>query len=59
MSRSAVNKRVIQLESSLGVRLLHRTMRQVSFSLNLVRSRMITSPKPLLAAKAEDAATSQ
>ncbi|MBW3696849.1 LysR family transcriptional regulator [Vibrio sp. T187] len=59
VSRSAVNKRVIQLESSLGVRLLHRTTRQVSLTEPGEQFNEHLTKANYWLTKAEDAATSQ
>lgn len=59
VSRSAVNKRVIQLESSLGVRLLHRTTRQVSLTDSGKQFYDNITKANYWLQKAEDAATSQ
>lgn len=59
VSRSAVNKRVIQLESSLGVRLLHRTTRQVSLTESGEQFYDHLTKANYWLQKAEDAATSQ
>ena len=59
VSRSAVNKRVIQLEEGLGVRLLHRTTRQVSLTESGERFFQYATQAFHWLEKAEDAATSQ
>ncbi|NOH61752.1 LysR family transcriptional regulator [Vibrio sp. RE88] len=59
VSRSAVNKRVIQLEDSLGVRLLHRTTRQVSLTEAGIHFYQHVNRAYYWLQKAEDAATSQ
>lgn len=59
VSRSAVNKRVIQLESSLGVRLLHRTTRQVSLTESGSQFYEHLTKASYWLKKAEDAVTSQ
>ena len=59
ISRSAVNKRVVQLEESLGVRLLHRTTRQVSLTESGANFHRYIRKADYWIKKAEDAATSQ
>lgn len=59
VSRSAVNKRVIQLEDSLGVRLLHRTTRRVSLTEAGIHFHQHVNQAYYWLQKAEDAATSQ
>ncbi|NOI30436.1 LysR family transcriptional regulator [Vibrio coralliilyticus] len=59
VSRSAVNKRVVQLEEGLGVRLLHRTTRQVSLTEAGMNFHQHVNQAYYWLQKAEDAATSQ
>lgn len=59
ISRSAINKRVVQLEDSLGVRLLHRTTRQVSLTESGANFHRYVKKAHYWIQKAEDAATSQ
>ncbi|OMH33873.1 LysR family transcriptional regulator [Motiliproteus sp. MSK22-1] len=57
VSKSAVSKRITQLEDQLGVRLLHRTTRKLSLTEAGLRYYELASQVMVTAAQAEDAVT--